>query len=162
MGFLSGQDCLIHQAGHHRISEGSGHVRLVQALTLLFCLVGKVQESRLQPGKGIIIPPFCVGMGQLKRMRIAFLRQCVNARTTGVRKPQHTSCLVEGFASRIIKGLPKQGIYPVILHPYQMAMPAGYHQAHKGGLQVRMGQIIGGHVTFNVIHRNQGLLQGVA
>ena len=38
-------------------------------------------------------------------------------------------------------------------------MTAGHHQAQEGGLQIREGQVVGGDMAPDVMHRNQGNIQ---
>ena len=46
----------------------------------------------------------------------------------------------------------------VILDLHDHGVAAGDHQTEKGRLQLRVGQIVGGDVTPDMVYRNQGLV----
>ena len=95
-------------------------------------------------------------------MRIALFRKFVQGRAAGIGQAQHTCRLVKGFPRRVVHGLTQQAVFPVVPHLHQMAVAPGHHQAHKGRLQLRIRQVIGGNVTLNMVDGDQRLARGIA
>ena len=94
-------------------------------------------------------------------MFVSQLGLLVQGRAARVGHTQNSCYLIEALSRGIVQGGPQDLHIRVALHVYDHGVAAGDHQAQKGGLQVRIGQIVGGNVPPDVVDGDQRLAQGV-
>ena len=121
----------------------------------------QIDGSGFQPGKaqiqGISVH-LCLGHGIFGR--VAGPAHPVQGRAAGIGHSQHPGNLVKAFAGSVVPGA-AQDLHPrVVLHVHQHGVAAGDHQTEEGGLQVRVGDVVGRDVAPDVMHRNQRHAQG--
>ena len=95
-------------------------------------------------------------------MRVALLCQCVDAWAAGVGERQYARRFVERFARRVVHRLTKQGVIAVVVHADDVAVSARYDKAQKRRLQIRIGDVVRGHMPFDVVDGDERLVCGVA
>ena len=83
------------------------------------------------------------------------LSQPVHRPAPGVTDAQHPGHLVEALPGGIVPGAPQHSHLGVGPHIHNGGGPPGDAQAHKGRLQIRMGDVVGGDVPPHVVNGNQ-------
>ena len=153
--------------------EGSGDcpadlVRQFVGFPLLLFVVDGVDDGGFQAAEGEI--EGIVGNGgrgkaeridgSLTLQREPLGRQTVHGRAAGVGKSHDPSHLVEGLPAGVVPGSAdlREGV--PVRHVVQGRVPSGNHQRQIRRLHVRMLHIGRGHVTPDVVHRNQRDPQG--
>ena len=101
-----------------------------------------------------------VGPGQLVPAVVSSAGQAVHGAAPGVADAQHPGHLVKALPRRVVPGPPQHLHVRVGLHVHDQGGAAGDAQAHKGGLQLRVGDVICGDVPSHMVHRDQGQVQG--
>ncbi len=99
-------------------------------------------------------------------MRIAVLRQPVDPRPAGIAQAEQLGYFVEGLARRVVQRLAHVAIVPdadAFFRKVQMRVPAGDDQRQQrsgnGVMLLARLQQHGMDVTFQVVDRNQGLVE---
>ena len=88
-------------------------------------------------------------------MRIALFGCLVHFRTARIAKSDSSRHLIEGLSGRIISRPSNDLELAVILYDDQMRMSAGYDQADKRRLQIRVFNIVCRDMTFNMMHAHK-------
>ena len=123
----------MHQVHRRRFQAGEGHVQGI--------------SRHPGPGQGV----FCI---------VAPLGQLLHGPPAGVGKAKHTGDLVEALSRRVVPGGPQDGHVRIAPHVHQHGVSPGDAQRQEGGLQLREGQVVGGDVPPQVVHRDEGLPHG--
>ena len=84
-----------------------------------------------------------------------------HAGAAGVGQAQRAGHLVKGLAGGVVHRAAQHLVPAPVLHHHDMAVPAAGHQAEERRFQFRVGQIIGGNVPPQMVHRHQRLAAGV-
>ncbi len=98
-----------------------------------------------------------MGAREQNRMRVTFLCERVHLRSSRITKPDRPRHLVICLARSIVMRAPDHFIHPVILYQYKMGMPPRNHQAQKRWFQLRIFNIVRGHMPLNMVHTHQRL-----
>ena len=145
----------------HRLAKAGGEGGQVQLLPLLGGVVDQVQGRRLEAGEGQVQGRVGhVGPGQLIPGGVAPLGQTVHGPAAGIADAQHPGHLVEALPRRVVPGGAQDLHVGVALHVHDGAGPPGDTQADEGGLQVGVGDVVGGDVPPDVVDGDQGHPQG--
>ena len=94
-------------------------------------------------------------MRQLVHAALGALRQIVHRLSAGIGQPQHPGSLVKALAGSVVPGCPQDVHIRVIRHIHQQRIAAGDGQSQEGRFQLREGQVIGGDMASDMVHRDQ-------
>ena len=83
----------------------------------------------------------------------------VQRRAAGIGHPQHPGDLVEGFSRRVVQGRAEDVHVRVVFDLHDHRVAAGHHQTQERRLQLRIGDVIGGDMSPDVVNRDQGFPQ---
>ena len=121
----------------------------------------QVQAGGLQAGEGHVqLGPLDVGPGQLIFGVVPPVSQAVHGGTAGIADAQHPGHLVEALPGGVVPG-PAQHLHLCIgANINDGGGAAGDAQTDEGGLQVRVGKVVGGDVAPHMVNRDQGPVQG--
>ena len=92
---------------------------------------------------------------------VSLLRTLLQLRASRISQSHGSGNLVEGLSRRIISGSSIDFDFSVVLHIQQMTVPTTGHQANIGRNAILMSKIICRNMPFNMMYRNQGLLNGI-
>ena len=84
----------------------------------------------------------------------------VQSGPAGIGHSQDPGYLVKALPGGVVQGGTQNLHVRIVPDMNQHGVPAGDHQAEEGGLQLRVGQVVGGDVAPDVVHWNQGHIQG--
>ena len=101
-----------------------------------------------------------VGLGQVIFPVVAPHCQPVHGPTAGIADAQHPGHLVKALPRRVVPGAAQDGHVRVGPHIHNGGGAAGDAQADEGGLQIRVGEIVGGDVAPHVVDGDEGQIQG--
>ena len=101
-----------------------------------------------------------MGHGELILAVVAPLGQPVHGRSAGVADPQHPGHLVKTLSRRIVPGTAQDFHFGIGFYIHNGGGTSGDAKAHKGGLQIRVGNVVGSDVTPDMVDRNEGEPQG--
>ena len=149
-----------HQRVGHRRGKGGAKAGNVQLFPHLFGMVDQVQSCSFQPGKAHIVGIF-PGLAPGKDVFRLVPLPCgpVQRRAAGIGHPQHPRDLVEGFPRRVIQRRAEYVHVRVVFDLHDHRVAAGHHQTQKRRLQLRIGDVIGGDMSPDVVNRDQGFPQ---
>ena len=122
----------------------------------------QVQAGGLQAGEGHVQGRVLnVDPGQGKGPVVPSLGGPVQGTAAGVAQAHHPGDLVKALPCRVVPGAPQDGHVGVPLDIYNQRSPPGHAQADEGGLQVRVGDVVGGDVPPHMVDRDQRHPQGI-
>ena len=134
----------------------------VQLLPLLLGVVDGVEHRRLQTREGHIQGVVRhVGPGEGVGLVVAPLGHLVHGSAAGIAQPKHPGDFVKALPRRVVPGTAQHLKVGVVLHIHQGSGAAGDAQAQKGRLQIGVGDVVGGDVAPDVVHRDEGYPQTV-
>ena len=134
----------------------------IQLLPLLFRVVDGVEHRGLQPGKGHVQRVVRhMADGKSEGPVIAPPGHPVHGAASGVAQPQHPGGLVEALPRRVVPGAAQDLKVSVVLHVHDGGGTAGHAQAQERGLQIGVGDVVGGDVAPDVVDGDQGHPQTV-
>ena len=146
----------------HRLAKAGGEGGQVQLLPLLGGVVDQVQGRRLEAGEGQVQGRVGhVGPGQLIPGGVAPLGQTVHGPAAGIADAQHPGHLVEALPRRVVPGGPQDLHLRVVPDVHDEGGAPGDTQADKGGLQVRVGDVVGRDMAPDMVDRDQGHPQAI-
>ena len=121
----------------------------------------QVQCGGFQTGKAHVVGIF-TGFTAGKRVLCFITQFCglVESRAAGIGHSQYPRHLIKALPCRIVKRSAQNPHVRIVLDLHEHGMSAGHHQTQERGLQLRVGNIIGGNMATDVVHRNQGLAHG--
>ena len=118
----------------NRFLEGSGDIGGMQ-----FRIPANViHDRRLETRKGKVVTLIEHGSGELHRLRIAFHRDRVDGRATGISEAEITSNLVERFTSGVIDRGTQHAVLAVACHEYEECVSTRYQQHNNGKFNFRV------------------------
>ncbi len=124
----------------------------VEGLPLLLGVVDGVEHRRLQSGEGHIQRVVGhVGAGKYIGFIIAPLGHFVHGPAAGIAQTQHPGGLVKALPRRVVPGGAQHREMGVVANVHDGGGAAGHAQAQEGGLQVGVGDVIGGDVPPDVV-----------
>ena len=149
-----------HGAGYQLAGHGTGEVPCqrggVQRLPLLLGVVGQIHHRRLQTGEAHIqLRAGHMGPRQLVFAAGRLLCQLVHRSAAGIGQSQHTGSLVEALPRRVVPRGAQHRHVRIVLHVHNEGVSAGDGQRHKGRLQFRERQIVGGDMTPHMVDGDQ-------
>ena len=161
----------LHQRIYHNFLEGGGHICHVPLLMSHLTFVEIIQNSRLNaaeteiivthlmasPGKGQGRLP-CIQnlrLRKIHRFRISFPGSLIDLRPPGISKPYGARHFIKRFSRRIIPCPSEDLKLSVIPYNHQMSVSAGDDLTHKRRFQIRVFDVIGGNMPFDMMHANQ-------
>ena len=122
----------------------------------------EVQHGGFQAGEGHVQGRVLnVDPGQGKGPVVPSLGGPVQGTAAGVAQAHHPGDLVKALPCRVVPGAPQDGHVGVPLDIYNQRSPPGHAQADEGGLQVRVGDVVGGDVPPHMVDRDQRHPQGI-
>ena len=95
------------------------------------------------------------GPGELHRLRIAFHRDRVDGRATGISEAEVTSDLVERFTSGVVNCGTQHAVLAVACHEYEKRVSARYQQHNNGKFDFWVLKQRGVKMSFKMVHRNE-------
>ena len=95
-------------------------------------------------------------MGQLVGVLVPLLGDLVQLHAPGVGDAHGPGGLVEGLAGGVVPGAAQNFQLCVVLHLDDMAVAPGDHQTEEGGRELWAGEIVGGDVSPQMVHRDEG------
>ena len=157
---MAGLLCGFHDARDQRIADSLGEVpcqrRGIQRFAHLLGVMGQIHHRRFQAGKAHIQRgTLHMGMGQGVDTAPGLLGQLVHGRAAGVGKSQHSGRLVKAFPRRIVPGRTQNFQIRIIPDVHDHGVAPGDGQCQEGWLQLREGQIVGGDMAPDMVHRDQ-------
>ena len=125
-------------------------------------MVGQVHHRRLQAGEAHVqLRSRDPGVGQGIDPALGLLRQLVHGLAAGIGQAQDPGGLIEALPRRVIPGGTQDPDIGVVPDIGDEGVAAGDGQGQEGGLQVREGQVVGGDVSPDVVHRDQRHAPGI-
>ena len=91
---------------------------------------------------------------------VACFRQLLYLRSARVAKPESTRHLVKGFACGIITSTPYELKFVIISNLDNMAVSARSNEADKGRFKIRIGEIIGCYMPFDMVYSDKRQILG--
>ena len=157
--------CRLHGPGHQCIADSLGEVPSqrcpVQRLPHLLSMVGQVHHRRLEAGEAHVqLCPVHMGVRQGVHPARGLPGQGVHGGAAGIGQAQHPGRLVEALPCCVIPGGAQNLHIRVVPDVHDHCVASGDGQGQEGRLQFRKGQVIGGDVAPDVVHRDQGHPQG--
>ncbi len=151
----------VHRPGHQALADGGGKAGteggLVQRLLLLLGIVNQIDHGGLETGKAEVIGVTGhMADGELIFRVVPALGEGIHRLAAGIAQTQHPGGFVKAFAGSIVPGRAENVHIRVIAHIHQQCVAAGDGQTHKGRLQLRKGDVVGGDVAADVVYRDQG------
>ena len=135
--------------------EAGGHVGHIDRLAFLLGVVHLVDDGGFQAAEADVV--LALHMRHRQPVGVGVAVACGSGHTgaTGVRQAQRAGYLVVGFARSIVDRAAQDRIAAPVLDHYNVAMPAAGHQAEERRMQILVGQIVGGDVPAQMMHRHQ-------
>ena len=145
------------QAVHHGFPVAGAQVGDRDLLPLLPGVVQEVQHRGLEAGEAEVQGrPVHVGVGELVGVLVPLLGDLVQLHPARVGDAHGPGGLVEGLPGGVVPGAAQDLQAGVVLHPDDVAVAPGDHQAQEGGCQLRAGEVVGGDVPPQMVHRDEG------
>ena len=141
--------------------EAGGDVRGGYVLPILAELVYGVDQRRFEAGEAVIVAARGFDVRQLERVRVALAAQLIQQRAARIRQAEHTRGLVKRLARSVVHRLSQQRVHAVVLHAHDVRMAARGDQAHKRRLKVLVREVVGAHVAFDVVDRDERLVRSI-
>ena len=119
----------------------------------------RVEERGLEPREGVV-EPLDAGPGETERLRIAFLGQPVDDRTSGIGEPHHFGTFIEGFACGVVDRGADDLHLQRRVHAYDLRVASADQQRQEreiGVGQPAVGQVdeVGEDVPLQVVDFDQ-------
>ena len=102
-----------------------------------------------------------MGPGQLVTGIIAALSQLIHRSAARIANPQHPGHLVKALPRRVVPGSTQDLHISVALYVHDHGVAAGDTETHKGGLQVGVGDVVGGDMGPDMMDRDDGHIEAV-
>ena len=154
---------MLHQHVADCLLERGRHVGAVNLNAFHLASVQIIQHGRFQAAEAEVVGGILEFRTRKRNgLRIALFGNLINLRTARIAQANGAGHFIKGLSGRVVTGPSQNLVFSIIPHNDQMGMSAGYHQAHKGRLQIKIFDIIGGNVAFNVVYAHQGQLFRVA
>ena len=161
--FLHCDHGMLHQHIADCLLEGGRHIGAVDLNSLHLAAVQIIQYGRFQATEAEVVGRiFEFRAWKRDGLRVALFGNLINLRTARITQANGAGHFVEGFACRVVAGPSENLVFSIIPYHHQMGVTAGYHQTHKGRFQIRIFDIIGGNVAFDMVYAHQRQLFRIA
>ena len=116
-----------------------------------------VDDGGLQAAEADVVLALYMGHGQLVGVGVAVAGGGGHTGTAWVGQAQRAGYFIVGFTGGVVHRAAQNFVAAPILHHHDVAVPAAGHQAEKRRMQTLVGQIVGGDMPAQVVHRHQRL-----